>query len=235
MNRLKMLIIGIICLLVLTGCNGKYYATIDKNIVTEKVALYASNTNEYYNAKNWGGFPISKYIDEYLNPDETGNNYYDIKSNDSNRTLTTTNTFSLSNYNRSTVVRLFFEYFNIIKKGDITIFSTSKGLKEASYIMDITINTPYKVVTNNAHNVNKNTNTYTWHINHKNSSSQSIYFEIDFSKKFNETNSSTKEEQSSPETKNELKPGIYILIFIVIALITGVVYLVIKKKENDRM
>lgn len=234
-------------LFIITGCKANAHITIDKNTVTEKVSIYAEDTAVYNNIKNGGTFPVPLYYDEESEdpiwmPErtkETGVSYYDVNFNDNTKVIDATGRFSIGNYNRSSLVRNCFDLFNVITEKDGTvIFSTSKGLTCDTNNFSIVIDTPYTVLTNNAHRVDNQNNIYTWNVTDSNSDNVSVFMQIDFSKKYNETAepSNNNENNYYNETEKEKSPNhivIYIIIgILLITTIIGIIVLNKKRKDN---
>ena len=233
----------LISMLLLTGCKATANVSIDKDYVKETVSVTGNDTSEYNEMKNWGGFPVPLYFDQSLQAPlwmpnrekEAGVLYYDVVTNDSNKTIVASANFSRKEHSRSSLVRRCFKLYNVIDEEEKTIFSTSKGLICALNNFDVVVQTPYLVINNNASKVDSDTNTYTWNVNKTNAKNISVYLEVDFSKKYNQTESSTNdgnnEAVQNPEDKANILVYIIIGIIFVIILIVFALYLNKKKKE----
>lgn len=240
---MKNTFILLISMLLLTGCKATANVSIDKDIVRESVSITSNDTSEYNEMKNWGGFPVPLYFDQSLQAPlwmpnrekEAGVLYYDVVTNDSNKTIVASANFSRKEHSRSSLVRRCFKLYNVIDEEEKTIFSTSKGLICALNNFDVVVQTPYLVVNNNASKVDNETNTYTWNVNKNNSKDISIYLEIDFSKKYNQSEDDPNEVNNGQIQNSEKKTSVltYIIIgiIIVIMLIISAFYLNKKKKE----
>lgn len=241
---MKKILIVITFVLLLTGCRATVDVSIDKDKVTEKVSVREQNSTAYNEMKNWDGFPVTLYYDADLEAPlwmpnrekESGVAYYDVSMNDSEKTITATGNFSLSEYNRSSLVRNCFKLFNVITEGKTTIFSTSNGLICDFNNFDVVVNTPYTVTNSNATNVDSINNTYTWKVNNSNRDTVSIYLEVDFSKKYNESSSIVENDNSNASTKQEqkknyLKIVLIIVVIIVLALAISILYFYKKNKK----
>lgn len=238
MKKIFVLIVFVFCL---TGCNGVAKINIEKDEITENITVYSSNDSEYAKVKNWNGLPLPLYYDQELeNPfsnnkeKEKGVRYYNVNFDDTSKIAKATASFDINNHTRSSFIRGCFKYYNISENDGTIIFSTSLGLICSFTNFDVIISTPYKVVNNNAEKVDKVNNTYTWNINESNSKDISIYLEVDFSKKYNETDSDIISDDSSDaifdgkETSNNVV-FIVIAIIIILSLIT---IFVLKNKKN---
>lgn len=229
---MKKYYILVLMLFLITGCKATVNINIDKDVVTEKVDIYEDNSSNYNNYKNWNGFPIPLYYDQKLKTPiwmpnrekEQGVSYYTIDTNDINRNITATGKFSLKNHTRSYLVRNCFKLYNIINEDSKTIFSTSKGLICALKNFDIKIYTPYTVINNNANRVDTTNNIYTWNINSTNTETASIYLEIDFSKKYNESNLDNGDNNNDSNNHNNSQ---YSKNIIAIMIITSIIIIVI--------
>ena len=232
-----------VIVLFLTGCSATANISIDKDSVIENIIVSEQDTNKYNKYKNWGGFPVPLYYDQELQAPlwmpnrekEKGVSYYDVVKNDSNKTIEITGKFTSKNHNRSSLVRNCFRFYNVINEGSKTIFSTSKGLTCAFKNFDIKVSTPYTVVTHNADKVDSENNVFTWKVNSSNSKNVGIYLEIDFSKKYNETETSYGDNnETSNQQKGENTSSTLIYIFIIVAIIilaVGGIYLYRRKQK----
>jgi len=239
---MKKNILLVLVIMFLTGCSGTVNIEFNENTITEKIVVTSSNTAEYSKIKNWNGFPLTKYYDQDLeNPfsskRESGVPYYDVATDSQNNRVTVSSTFSISEHQRSSLVRGCFANYNIFKKDANVTFLTSKGLTCNFYNFSVILKTPYKVEHNNATKVYANTNTYVWNVTKSQASKANIYIEINTSEYYNgKSEKDEPKESKQKETKEEnTKTAIYILIIIVIGLFLTGLYLIKKKKENDRI
>lgn len=241
---MKKILVMLIGLFLVTGCNANVDISIDKDTVTEKVTVSAANEKEYNQVKNWNGFPVTLYYDEELETPpwmtnrekENGVSYYDTNFEDIDYKFIGTGKFSMEEHTRSSLVRNCFKLYNIIDTDSKKIFSTSKGLICAFKNFDINISTPYVVTTNNASKVDKENNTYTWTINDSNYKDTNIYLEIDFSKKYNETDNDDNKDSKEAQNSNKVRKIITIVIVsgtVIVAF--GGLYLYMKKQKASEL
>ena len=248
MKKIVLLIIIIFCL---TGCHAVTNIEIDENKVTEKVTVKASSDSEYSKIKNWNGFPLTLYYDQDLkNPfgsnrdKESGVEYYTENFDDNSKTLISTAEFSLNEHTRSSLIRGCFEFYNISNDEDnesIKTFATSEGLICDFSNFDVVVKTPYKVINNNATNVDSVNNIYTWKVNKSNKNSIYISLVIDFSKKYNEKESNNKnqsEEKTNNSVEREKKTSfsVYVIIAIVgLFIMVLLLSLIVRHKKLSKL
>lgn len=239
----KIIILLIICFS-LCGCSSEVNINIDKDTVTEVYNIMGNNQEEYNQMKNTEVFPLTLYIDEetsnpWGNERESGVSYYKTEYNDFNRTLTVKGTFALSEHNRSNIINQCFRYYDIRSDETSTVFSTSEGITCKYNNFKLNIKTPYLVMTNNAHSIDKTTNTYTWNVNDANTNNINIYLEVDFSKKFdgnnNESDNTAIEDfnQNNETNDNESSNSLIWLYIGIIgfASVVVIVFILIRKNK----
>ena len=239
----KKIIILFAIVLFLTGCKATVNIDINKNKITENIEVTASDSTEHLKIKNWSGFPLEtnydNYMDNYLLNDtekKQGVRYYDVINDDNSFKTTVSSSFNFSSYQNSSIVNNCFEYFRVIEEDNIVTFYTSTGLRCSFYNYDIVVKTPYNVVSNNAHKVDSDTNTYTWSVNRNNVSEIGIYFEIDLSKNSTGETSNVKKSNNEKTSSLDKTSNIFIVIGTLIICIFGVLILVgVLKKKKDSL
>lgn len=245
---MKKCLILLFMLFVITGCKANVHVTIDKSEVTEKINIYAGNSTTYNDIRTGGSFPVPLYYDQKLKDPiwmpnrnkESGVSYYDTQFNSNSNIINASGRFNIKDYNRSMLVRNCFELFNVITESDgSVIFSTSKGVACDVSNFSIIVDTPYKVVTNNAHKVDTQNNIYTWNVTDSNFDTVSVFMQIDFSKKYNGKEETNSNEENTYYEENEKKNSsnfalVYLIIGIplLILIIFGVLMLNKKRKDN---
>lgn len=235
----------IICFFVfiLTGCTSEVNITIDKDNIEENITVIGSNQSEYDEIKNWNGFPLTLYYDQELeNPfssgiKENGVKYYDVENNDVEKKVNAVAIFTLKDHVKSSLIRGCFEFYNIVDSDNNTkIFSTSTGLICHFTDFKIIVNTPYKVVKNNAHEIDSDNNNYIWNVNNSNERDISIYLEIDFSEDDLEKEKDiAHDDYTNNDNNKDLNISttiIFSLIAFIIIVILIIVVILRKKQKN---
>ncbi len=243
--KIKRIFVLLIVVLILTGCKATVNVNIDKNSVSEDVVVRAESNSEYNQARNWIKTPLPLYYDEDLeNPfgdhteKERGVKYYSTKADPQTKRVTGHAKFSINDHMKSSLAKNCFRLYNITEDGDVKVFSTSKGLICYFTNFDIVVTTPYKVISNNAHSVNANSNTFVWHVTKANARTVSVFLQVDFSQKYNEVkkdNSNTENNTHEDKPTNTDRTTLYLVlggIVFVIVLITFCV-LMVKYKKNS--
>lgn len=185
MKKISLLVV-IISLLLLSGCNIKYNLTVtDKGVVKEKAYFLQDNKNILENNDD-----INLYLEEKIAPYQTvysSYKYYKHKGLLKSYILVQKEYESLSNY--ATNSNLF---KNLFERGEVTGTNNNSfrtvgkfyydkiyddTVDPTFYINKIEINIRFynNVLDNNADKVNKVTNTYTWIID-ETTETKDIYF-----------------------------------------------------------
>ena len=227
----RVLILTIITLL-LTGCKVEYNLTLnDKLLLEENITVIPTTDSDYDELKDFKlNIPISKDIDDYSFYQEKDKEIKYYKKNKTNNSINFSYKYKDKNYSdyiESTLSNLAYEYISISKINDeeLTLSSSKefKLFKEYDTLdeVKITIETNYKVLSNNADEVNKHR--YTWYLTKENAYGKGIYMKVNPSK----------EDLTFIE---KLLRGDYFNIFTItlfIALIGFTIYLFLKKKSNS--
>ena len=177
MIRKKVLLL-IIVICFLTGCNVKENIIINKDLtVTEEVNM--SGTKDFFNNR-YKMLPIN-VIKEILTSNNReqiliDNNYsYEISELDNYPSVKTTKKyFNIESFTKETIFKKqYFETFDKVEKDNLITINAKDFIKEQQYVFDkypissceINIKVPFKVTSNNADKYDKKTNTFIWYIN----------------------------------------------------------------------
>ena len=197
---MKKVLLLIVCLVFLTGCDIDYELTIDDNSFSEDTKIF-TDINMY---EEYDGSLLSNYFDNFLDFSEpiyfndenydyySGGNqpnvrYYNINNYVDNnyKGLEFQNVFGFNDYYRSSMVKECFDELNVQNNNGIYLIRTSNKCKVfSSYSLlnqiKITINTDIEVIFNNADYVNGNS--YTWIINRDNYMNKSVRLSLNTNK-----------------------------------------------------
>lgn len=178
-------------ILLLTGCKVEYKINLDTNLnIEENINLIATSDSDKTKINDFSlNIPIDKEIDDYGAYEEK---IADIEYYNKTKTAESlTFNYKYDNekhdeYINSNLANMAYEYISISTVDEDTkVLSTSKefllfdkydNLEEVK----VTINTTYKVLSNNADEVNKHN--YTWIITKDNAYGKGIYLKVDTSK-----------------------------------------------------
>lgn len=184
---MKKLLLVIVCIFMLTGCDIEYNLTIDNDSFDEKIVLSIlkqdtsfENMTDYLKNK----IPISneRYETKFYEPSiDVHENSYDLVYDYS---------YDLDSFKNGFFVNNCYTDINITEDGDILNISSGKDFRclspDNGLIADsakINIKTKLEVLDNNADSVNGDT--YTWNINRNNYETKTINLKL---KKVNENN-----------------------------------------------
>jgi hypothetical protein len=177
MNKKNILLAVLIILL--TGCSVNYNLVFKDDLIEETITITPENTQEKQNAQQFENRDYYAIIDannqkKYKKTIESDGNYiFNYK-------------YDFSNFKNSRFTSCYDAYTLTNDSGIITL-STSKKFKCTTYdyneVENITINisTEYKVVENNADEIDGNV--YKWHINKNNKDNKPIKFSYNKNKK----------------------------------------------------
>jgi hypothetical protein len=221
--------IFLLAIIFLSGCTAKYNLNIDSNlIVSEEIELNESNR-----ILNTYTIDINRYIEENIEEiveREGYDNYFfskDIGSSYSSVTGKATY-LDLENFNRNNKIKDYFFtdmiYSNVsgvvnlkfIAKNRIEVLEDAGIYNALIDEAEVTITLPFKVIENNADEVDDITNSYTW-IYKKNKINKNIELIFDTS-------------------KNAVKPvpkTTYILIGIIVVVLSIGLYVYYSYKKNS--
>lgn len=188
---MKKTIFIITLLLLLTGCKIEYKIDLNNLLdIKESTEILLTTEEDKIKLDNFDLYiPINKETDDYgafeIKRDDL--EYYNSKKED--ETITFNYKFKKEEYDKyinSTFVNLAYDYVSISEVNDSTlVLSTSKEFLLFEKYLDleevkVTINTDYKVLSNNADEVNNHD--YTWIITKDNAYGKGIYLKIDTTK-----------------------------------------------------
>lgn len=240
---MKFLIV-LLCL-ILTGCRIDYNLKItDKNKFVEKtdIMAYFPNGNSISNEPGEEGYDIAEVLRsdarEYLNTlSYSGYNLINIESTNYKGVRVSRTFDGAVSYNYNMLVKNLYDEFSVDLSDDIVTIS-AKGLNrekvESRYEMmgmvldnsSINIELPYKVLENNADEVDKNKNIYTWNID-KNTTEKDILLKYDSSNVYALN-------MKTIGTKVNMTIVYVILVFLIIIIVGYFVYSYIKKIYENR-
>lgn len=240
---MKFLII-LLCLM-LTGCRIDYNLKItDKNKFVEKtdIMAYFPNGNSISNEPGEEGYDIAEVLRsdarEYLNTlSYSGYNLINIESTNYKGVRVSRMFDGAVSYNYNMLVKNLYDEFSVDLSDDIVTIS-AKGLNrekvESRYEMmgmvldnsSINIELPYKVLENNADEVDKNKNIYTWNID-KNTTEKDILLKYDSSNVYALN-------MKTIGTKVNMTVVYVILVFLIIIIVGYFVYSYIKRIYENR-
>jgi hypothetical protein len=178
MKNLKKIILSVLLLLLVSGCDAVYNVEIYNDTCKEDATIIEDNSSNWYDKNQYGG-TFKDMLDEEYNHD----NYYYSKKMISSETelgLNYKGKLSLSDYDTSSIVYRCYDYFSMTEQDDSIVISTSKhNLCFDNYkwldSLIVNVKTNHKVINNNADNVNGNT--YTWNLT-KYDNDRSIQIEL---------------------------------------------------------
>ena len=240
---MKFLIV-LLCL-ILTGCRIDYNLKItDKNKFVEKtdIMAYFPNGNSISNEPGEEGYDIAEVLRsdarEYLNTlSYSGYNLINIESTNYKGVRVSRTFDGAVSYNYNMLVKNLYDEFSVDLSDDIVTIS-AKGLNrekvESRYEMmgmvldnsSINIELPYKVLENNADEVDKNKNIYTWNID-KNTTEKDILLKYDSSNVYALN-------MKTIGTKVNMTVIYVILVFLIIIIVGYFVYSYIKRIYENR-
>lgn len=240
---MKFLII-LLCLM-LTGCRIDYNLKItDKNKFVEKtdIMAYFPNGNSISNEPGEEGYDIAEVLRsdarEYLNTlSYSGYNLINIESTNYKGVRVSRTFDGAVSYNYNMLVKNLYDEFSVDLSDDIVTIS-AKGLNrekvESRYEMmgmvldnsSINIELPYKVLENNADEIDKNKNIYTWNID-KNTTEKDILLKYDSSNVYALN-------MKTIGTKVNMTVVYVILVFLIIIIVGYFVYSYIKRIYENR-
>lgn len=240
---MKFLII-LLCLM-LTGCRIDYNLKItDKNKFVEKtdIMAYFPNGNSISNEPGEEGYDIAEVLRsdarEYLNTlSYSGYNLINIESTNYKGVRVSRTFDGAVSYNYNMLVKNLYDEFSVDLSDDIVTIS-AKGLNrekvESRYEMmgmvldnsSINIELHYKVLENNADEVDKNKNIYTWNID-KNTTEKDILLKYDSSNVYALN-------MKTIGTKVNMTVVYVILVFLIIIIVGYFVYSYIKRIYENR-
>lgn len=193
---IKKLSISLLSIMILSGCTVDYSINIDKDLIVDESIKINELTNTILTQTLDVDIFLDKAIDNYQN-DPRYDLYMYEKYTDDSETYVTAKAYYLdfnAYLENKKIKDTLFENFNIIKEGntynfvyvaknskDVEIFNDSELYTSLIDEVRLNITLPFKVISNNANNVDIETNTYTW-IYKKNENLKNIDIKFDISK-----------------------------------------------------
>lgn len=166
-------------LIFLTGCTVNYNLKFNKDTIEEKISINVENEQEKENTRYFENKDFYAIID-------AKNEAQYKKEKDKNNNYNFSYEYSLKEFKNSRFTSCYDAYTLTDDNGIISL-NTSKKFKCLTYDynnidkLTISITTEYKVVDNNADEVDGNT--YRWNINKNNSDNKPIKFSYNINKK----------------------------------------------------
>ncbi len=189
---MKKIVILILAIFLVTGCKVKYDVVINEDLsVKEEAKLTCTDDTFSVYYKTTRVNVLKSFIDMYKDFLDEKEYQYELKEEDNPYVLVTKKYDNPSDFVNNSI--LFNDYFDEVKyteKDNIKKIETVGFHENESENQDrfdikeleITINSPYQVVSHNAKKVDKRTNTFYYELNEKNNK---ILFEYDANTKFN--------------------------------------------------
>lgn len=215
-KRIIVLLFGV---LLLTGCTADYNLEIDNNLLKEEITGMVSK-NELNENNSEAPNTVSSLINEEQYPFANGTEIYDKKLNEDGNNINYKYSFNydMTNFDKSSLINTCFENHEIVDLGNYYSIKLS-GEFYCLYAKNINVNVTsnLNVISNNAKKVKDNT--YTWVIN---KDTTNIEFVVD---------------KTKPFTKNNKKGSstFRIISFVILMVLSGITYLLYKKKSNNEI
>lgn len=215
-KRIIVLLFGV---LLLTGCTADYNLEIDNNLLKEEITGMVSK-NELNENNSEAPNTVSSLINEEQYPFANSNEIYDKKLNEDGNNINYKYSFNydMTNFDKSSLINTCFENHEIVDLGNYYSIKLS-GEFYCLYAKNINVNVTsnLNVISNNAKKVKDNT--YTWVIN---KDTTNIEFVVD---------------KTKPFTKNNKKGSstFRIISFVILMVLSGITYLLYKKKSNNEI
>jgi len=217
MKKTKIILV-IICLLFLSGCTATYEINIKDDKIIEKLRLIETNTT-IFDKETDTGWTLRETFQSLLdNDDEFSKSNYKVKSLNSDNQLGVEYTSSSSeSVLNSSILNQCYTNPKVSVDGDIVTIDTGNDFKCYEYYenletVKVVLKTNHKVISTNADE--QNGDTYIWNFTKDSNKTINVsYYESDVKKSFNIT-------------------GI-IIVLIIVTLLGGVSYLVVKKMKSS--
>lgn len=241
---MKKLILLILVIFFVTGCDATYNLTINKATIIEELQIYEDDINKWEDENNLFSVSFKEAIENNLNyklgvffdeqledyvEDNPNYVFYNPKKIDKKNKLGIIYNyrFNIDDYNRAYFPKNCFDNIKVYSNNGYITISTSKGFKCIGNdigLSNLTINikTKYEVEKNNADS--QDGNIYSWEINESNYENKNIYINVNTAKISN---------KKSKIDKNILKAFLTIGITLALLLIIVIIFLVNKKKKLE--
>lgn len=219
----KNLLIGLGLIILLTGCNSEYNLEINDGIFKETIVsdIYPDSKKTISVEGIEDDDQITPFIEMEQHPFTNDNNIiYDkkIETIDNYQRVTLTYNYQEDEFANSKAINNCFENHNYSYDDKYTIELSGTFYCLYTDYIDINIKTDYKVLENNADEVNENI--YTWHINRQNLDNVSLKIILD-----------KKSIRSTFSFNNLVMP--IIIIFILLTFVIS--YIIFRKiKQNNK-
>lgn len=255
---MKRVILCVICLICLTGCEVSYDLTLTEESINEVTKVYTDiSLNEMYGEElliNFLNNSVNTYEPIYFNDEnydyyESGYQknvrFYNINnySNGNFQGLNIQNVFSFDDYYRSNAVKQCFEELNIQKSNNMYLLKTSNrcNIFDTYSLLNeikVTIKTDLEVISSNADVVNNNL--YTWLINRNNYNNKSIKITVntvkddlsDFTGDKDDVIDKDDNDDKKDDVKKDTKKNNELLIAIVVICFAGGLFIIIMLKKH---
>lgn len=183
----KNILLLILLIPFLFGCNAEYELTINNNEFKEKVIVFGeSNSNNLKRIEEELKYPTfareSQNIDLLSPTKKEGSSYYDKKKYEQNGNVGVEYSFSFDSKTiyDSLMINKCYELFSVINERETIILSTNRENKcfinSKLNSITVNINTNHKVKDSNADS--SENNNFFWTINKQNYNNKSIYIEL---------------------------------------------------------
>lgn len=239
-SKTKKLILVLVGLIFLNGCEASYTIIIDKNNINEKIEVLdnvsatrtVTDIMQNYKKKypvydddkipEYDDFSIKydnvEYYNQTYNIDENGYHlYYEYN-------------YPVEKYGEANSLAISYNYKDITFKNNIlsiSMGSPNNRLKYVDEFTNLTVNiiTDYTVTNNNADLVIGNR--YIWYVNKENNDTKKINIEVDLSQNQNDTHQDNKQAKSN----NIVLIPIILLSLVIYAVI--IFFIITKKRKNE--
>lgn len=208
-------ILILVTLLLFTGCTAEYNLKFNENSVEEKITIIPETSEEKENVRSLDGRQFYAIIDK----DESLPYEITKIENDNYKSYAYKYEYNFNEFKKSDFTRCY-DAFSLLEEDGKVTFSTSKKFNCMVYdymkidTVKINITTDYKVVENNADEVNGNV--YTWKITNSNKENKPIKFIY---------NKKQKKNQITKESLEKYK--VLIIVAATIVLSIGLIVLLI--------
>ncbi len=217
---MKKIIILLITIILLTGCNATYDITFNKDNISDSIKVY-TDSKIVNNATNK---QIETFSNELGNW-ERGYEYYkrEIYTTDKITGYNYTYNFNYEEYDAMSQLRKCYKDFELKYTKDTITLSTSNEFLCSTYYkninsININISSEYEIINSNS-DTQKN-NIHSWNINKNNSKNKPIKLTISKKNEY-------KEEKINKKNKLNIKSLLTLIIFILLIIV-----LIIRKKDE---
>ena len=243
---MKKIILLVVAILLLTGCNVKYEINITKDNIYEKVSLISENEVDNESITSYD-IPILSFVDDIGSSDENveidGLEYYNLnKEYNGFNNLYLNYTFNWDNYLKSNIVNNSVSSFRIDKDDNqisiytgsfIKAFEKSNGINNLEVVVNVS--NDYDIITSNANSVVGNT--LTWNITKDNYKNSPLNLTIkdktinnnNNKPQINNNNHNNNENNNEIEVDNTRSIIIAVLSVILFLIVLGIIIVISKK------